>query len=107
MSLRSSLPALCVIFFLLLALFAVGSIVLPAIDWVALIPERIPKVRAALDPVLDLYKAFDNFVERILSQVTFAPEQGGRLGSKLRTRCPAFLRPRRRTCSSSSSSLCW
>ena len=69
--------ALCVIFFLLLALFAVGSIVLPAIDWVALIPERIPKVREALDPVLDLYKAFDKFVERILSQVTFnAPETG-------------------------------
>jgi predicted PurR-regulated permease PerM len=66
--------AMCVVFFLLLASFAVGSIVLPAIDWVALIPERIPKVRAALDPVLDLYKAFDNFVGRILSQVTFAPE---------------------------------
>ena len=40
------------------------------IDWVALIPERIPKVRAALEPVLDLYKAFDKFMERILSQVT-------------------------------------
>ena len=62
--------AVCVIFFLLLALFAVGSIVLPAIDWVALIPERIPKARAALEPVLDLYKSFDRFMERILSQVT-------------------------------------
>ena len=67
---------LCVIFFLLLAVFAVGSIVLPAIDWVALIPERIPKVQAALDPVLDLYKAFDRFLERIFSQITIAPEQG-------------------------------
>jgi len=68
---------LCVIIFMLLALFAIGSIVLPATDWVALIPERIPKVRAALEPVLDLYKAFDRFVERILSQVTVA-EQSGR-----------------------------
>jgi predicted PurR-regulated permease PerM len=68
--------ALCVIVFLMIALFAVGSIVLPAIDWVALIPERIPKVRAALDPVLDLYKAFDRFVERILSQVAITPERG-------------------------------
>ena len=67
---------LCVIFFLLLGVFAVGSIVLPAIDWVALIPERIPKVQAALDPVLDLYKAFDRFLERIFSQITIAPEQG-------------------------------
>jgi predicted PurR-regulated permease PerM len=68
--------ALCVVFFLLIAVFAVGSIVLPAIDWVALIPERLPKVRAALDPVLDLYKAFDKFMERILSQITIAPEAG-------------------------------
>ena len=67
--------ALCVTVFLLIAAFAVGSIVLPAIDWVALIPERIPKARAALDPVLDLYKAFDRFVERILSQVTISPER--------------------------------
>jgi predicted PurR-regulated permease PerM len=67
---------LCVVFFLTLAVFAVGSIVLPAIDWVALIPERIPKVRAALEPVLELYKAFDRFVEGILSQVTTAPDSG-------------------------------
>ena len=70
--------ALCVIFFLMLALFAIGSIVLPAIDWVALIPERIPRVREALEPVLDLYKAFDKFVERILSQVTVAGPDAGR-----------------------------
>ena len=67
---------LCIIFFILLAAFAVGSIVLPAIDWVALIPERIPKAKAALGPVLDLYKSFDKFVERIFSQITIAPEQG-------------------------------
>jgi predicted PurR-regulated permease PerM len=65
----------CVFVFLLIALFAIGSIVLPAINWVALIPERIPKVQAALDPVLDLYKAFDRFVDRILSQVATAPDQ--------------------------------
>ena len=68
--------AVCVIFFLLLASFAVGSIVLPAIDWIALVPERIPRVQAALDPVLDLYKSFDRFLDRILSQIVTAPEQG-------------------------------
>ena len=70
---------LCVIMFLLIALFAIGSIVLPAINWVALIPERIPKVQAALDPVLDLYKAFDRFVDRILSQVAVAPDHSALL----------------------------
>src|SRR5690349_5819356 len=67
---------LCVVIFLTIALFAIGSIVLPAIDWVALVPERLPKARAALDPVLDLYKSFDRFVERIASQITIAPEKG-------------------------------
>ncbi|HUE78070.1 MAG TPA: AI-2E family transporter [Sphingomicrobium sp.] len=67
--------ALCVLIFLAIAIFAIGSIVLPAIDWVALLPERLPKVRAALDPVLDLYKSFEGFLERILSEIVIAPDQ--------------------------------
>jgi predicted PurR-regulated permease PerM len=66
--------ALCVLIFLSIAVFVVASIVLPAIDWVALVPERLPKVRAALEPVLDLYKAFDRFVAKILSQVVITPQ---------------------------------
>ena len=68
--------ALCMLIFLTIAVFAIASIVMPAIDWVALIPERIVKVRAALEPVLDLYKAFDRFVERILNQVVISPQTG-------------------------------
>ena len=67
---------LCVVIFLTIAIFALASIVLPAIDWVALIPERIGKVRAALEPVFDLYKAFDKFVDRILNQVVISPPSG-------------------------------
>jgi predicted PurR-regulated permease PerM len=67
---------LCVLIFLSIAVFAIASIVLPAIDWVALIPERIGKMKAALEPVLDLYKAFDRFVERILNQVVITPQTG-------------------------------
>jgi predicted PurR-regulated permease PerM len=65
--------ALCIIIFLTLTVFAIGSIVLPAIDWVALIPERIGKVQAALNPLLDVYKNFDRFVERIVSQIAINP----------------------------------
>ncbi|MGI8705712.1 MAG: AI-2E family transporter [Sphingomicrobium sp.] len=68
--------ALCVLLFLAFAVFAIGSIVLPAIDWIALIPERIGQVRATLEPLLDLYKAFDRFVEGILSQVASVPDPG-------------------------------
>src|SRR5947208_11804005 len=47
---------LCVIIFLLLAFFAIGSIVIPASDWVAQVPSKIPKVRTTLEPVIRLYK---------------------------------------------------
>ena len=67
---------LCVVLFLLIAIFAIGSIVLPAIDWVARVPERIGKVRDALEPVLDLYNTFERFIDRTLSQVAVAEEAG-------------------------------
>ncbi|WP_309661280.1 AI-2E family transporter [Sphingomonas sp.] len=65
---------LCVLIFLMIAIFAIASIVMPAIDWVALVPERLPKVKSALEPVLDLYKALDKFVGKILSQVVITPQ---------------------------------
>ena len=67
---------LCVILFLLIAVFAVGSIVLPAIDWVALVPQRIGKVREALEPVLDIYKNLERFIDRTTSQIAISPERG-------------------------------
>src|SRR5438270_1825889 len=50
---------LCMIIFLAAAFFVIGSIVIPATDWIALIPHRIAKVRAALQPILDLYQNLD------------------------------------------------
>lgn len=67
--------ALCLFIFLTVTVFAIGSIVLPAIDWITLIPERISKVRVALEPLLDLYKTFDKFMERLVSQVAIAPDR--------------------------------
>ena len=60
---------LCLVIFLTLAVFAIGSIVIPASDWVAQVPSKIPKVRAALEPVFDLYKNLDRFVGRIANQI--------------------------------------
>ena len=67
---------LCVIIFLLMALFALGSIVVPASDWVSQVPGKIPKVRSALEPVFDLYKNLDRFIDRTASQIALTQEQG-------------------------------
>jgi predicted PurR-regulated permease PerM len=60
---------LCVIIFLLMAVFALGSIIVPASDWVAQVPGKIGKVRDALEPIFDLYKNLDRFIDRTLSQI--------------------------------------
>ena len=65
---------LCVLIFLLLAIFAIGSIVIPAADWVAQVPTKITKVRDALQPVLDLYKSLDRFIDRTTSQIAITQE---------------------------------
>ena len=66
---------LCVLIFLMLTFFAIGSIVIPATDWVAQVPTKIPKVRASLEPVIRLYKHLDRWIERATSQIALAPVQ--------------------------------
>ena len=69
---------LCVIIFLVLAVFAIGSIVIPATDWVAQVPQKIDRVRATLEPIFDLYKNLDRFIDRTLSQIAISSQEGPR-----------------------------
>jgi predicted PurR-regulated permease PerM len=66
---------LCLIIFLLLAIFAIGSIVVPATDWVAQVPTKIVKVRHTLEPIFDLYKNLDRFIDRTVSQIEVTQAQ--------------------------------
>jgi predicted PurR-regulated permease PerM len=69
---------LCVIIFLMMAIFALGSIIIPASDWVAQVPRKIGKVRDALEPVFDLYKNLDRWIDRAASQIAVSPASSGR-----------------------------
>ena len=73
----SSKPSagLCVLIFLAFAVFAIGSIVVPARDWVAEIPSKVPNVRATLEPVIQLYKHFDKFINKTASQIAISQER--------------------------------
>jgi predicted PurR-regulated permease PerM len=80
---RRGVPAklaavLCVIIFMLIAIFAIASIVLPAIDWVALIPSRIDRVTTALAPLLDLYSSLQKFIDRTVSNIAVVPADAAR-----------------------------
>ena len=80
---RRGVPAkfaavLCVIIFLMIAVFAIASIVLPAIDWVALIPQRIDRVTKALAPLLDLYSNLQKFIDKTVANIAVNPGGAGR-----------------------------
>lgn len=63
----------CVMLFLILANVALAAIIVPAIEWFRLLPDRIDRIQSNLAPVLDLYKNLETFVNKTLTQ--FA--QGG------------------------------
>jgi predicted PurR-regulated permease PerM len=66
--LPSALAALiCVLLFLGLANVAAISIVLPAVEWVRLLPQRIDKIQETLQPVFEFYESFEAFVEEIVA----------------------------------------
>ena len=67
---------LCVVLFLMIAIFALASIILPAIDWIALIPSRIDRVTEALAPLLDLYSNLERFIDRTVSQIASSSDDG-------------------------------
>jgi predicted PurR-regulated permease PerM len=65
----SGLAALiCVLLFIAIANIAVASIVLPATEWVRLLPERIPRIRETLEPLLDVYASLERFIDDIVSE---------------------------------------
>ena len=101
---------LCVMIFLLLAIFVIG---IDRRSRQATGSRRCRtgsrKVRHALQPVFDLYKNLDRFVERIANQIeiTHAGHVARRSRSSSQIRSSACSRPRRRTCLSSCSSRSW
>ena len=67
--LPSALAAfICVLTFLGVANIAVASIVLPASDWVRLLPERIGRIRETLAPMMRIYSQLERFIDDIVRQ---------------------------------------
>jgi predicted PurR-regulated permease PerM len=67
----------CVVLFITVANVAVAAIVLPATEWVRLLPERIGRIRDTLEPLLKVYANLERFVDRIVGEFG-AGESGSR-----------------------------
>src|SRR6478735_1376012 len=57
-----------VLVFLGAANVAVASIVLPASDWVRMLPERIGRIRETLAPVMKVYSQLQRFIDDLVRQ---------------------------------------
>jgi predicted PurR-regulated permease PerM len=67
--LPSGLSALtCVLILLIVANAAVASIVLPAAEWVRLLPERIGRIQQTLAPLLEVYANLERFIEDVVTE---------------------------------------
>jgi predicted PurR-regulated permease PerM len=70
----SGLAALvCVLLFIAIANIAVAAIVLPATEWVRLLPERIGRIRDTLGPLLEVYASAEKFVDNIVTEFGTTP----------------------------------
>jgi predicted PurR-regulated permease PerM len=58
----------CVLVLIAMANVAVASIVLPAAEWVRLLPERIGRVRDTLAPLMDAYTSLQRFIDDIVDE---------------------------------------
>lgn len=66
---RHRLPAplaafACVVLFLGIANIALAAIVVPAVEFFRLLPERIGRIRMNIEPVLDLYFSLQKYVDK-------------------------------------------
>ncbi|HTG39282.1 AI-2E family transporter [Sphingomonas sp.] len=75
---RRGLPAplaafTCVLVFLAATNAALASIVVPAWQWVRLLPERIELIQSNVKPVIDFYSNAERFVNRTIENFASAP----------------------------------
>ncbi len=62
---RALAAAIALIGFLLAASLALVAIIIPAIGFIALLPQRLEQVRANLQPLLDTAQSLDHFMRRV------------------------------------------
>jgi len=66
--------------FLFVANTALVLIVVPATDWIALLPERISQIKLTLAPVIRLYTQAQGFIDGLLRMVTETQSLGNDVG---------------------------
>lgn len=74
---RRGLPSglsafLCVIFFLGIANMAIAAIVVPASNWVSLLPDRIGRIKTTVRPLVEVYASLDRTIDQMARTIVMA-----------------------------------
>lgn len=70
----SALAALiCILLFLIAANIALAAIVVPASQWLQLLPQRIDRIQSNIAPLVDLYSDLQHYVSRTLRHIASGP----------------------------------
>ena len=59
----------CLAFFLAIANVAIAAIVVPASNWVALLPERLGRIRTTVRPLVDIYASLNKSINEMASTI--------------------------------------
>jgi predicted PurR-regulated permease PerM len=63
----------CILLFLAVANVAVVAILVPMMEWVRLLPERIGRIQQTLAPLFEVYAAFEEFIDDVISEFARSP----------------------------------
>ena len=64
---------LCIILFLTVANMAMAAIVIPASEWVQMLPARVARIRETLGPLFEVYTDFEAFIDDLVNQFGRGP----------------------------------
>jgi predicted PurR-regulated permease PerM len=64
---------LCIILFLTVANMAMAAIVIPASEWVQMLPARVARIRETLGPLFEVYTDFEAFIDDLVQQFGRGP----------------------------------
>ena len=59
---------LCLVLFIAVANIAVAAIVLPASEWLRMVPDRIGQLRETLAPLFEVYANLERFIDNIINE---------------------------------------
>ena len=60
---------LCLIFFIGIANLAIAAIVVPATNWVALLPQRIGQIKTTVRPLIEVYASLNKSIDEMANSV--------------------------------------